>query len=823
MTDTLFKSLDGAEITMSTSLLSQPSIDKRIRRIKSPAQREAIVHWIKRFSNTTEPSVLERLALDWLFLTRRHSKAEDHAQLYYALFSRLARLPADRLPSTETVRYLLRSLRRFPFTHCWERLKCELSEAAQTITSSKWQLVHEQCRRIESDRLNAKITFAVMHPLLEELSTIFAAGEQPLPLEQTKASLNSLTAFTDGKKIYLGDAVAISPHKSLNRLAYARLLLHEYLHPQLGHFDYSFRTPSGKEIWDQLKSRRAVFNDNRRAWSGMEMLKQLLAEGEYIPEGRRPFLPHLQAFLMHFNDDCQSGIHGLLNILLDVMVEKQLALDWPELGEIAEVIQQYETALRPDPRFMSPAQNFRTAIFDRAFGKESLSHVSSLYQSAFIEIAAMLDSYGEGPVKTIYASVETTIQIVEIMERHLPTTLFTQGLSDFGQYVSVSIEEAAFRRELSAEKFDPIQPGQKATYPFGDEQRPEGVGDWYDEFNAWENTTEEKAVFVVEKPWKAFRSPYALSAVWNPRRFDMQPHSDALFQQSTYSSEGVNLDLDRYHDFYVGVQTGVSADDRVFLDDIEQRASASEWAITFVVDLTVSMEAVRSKYSPVPPIALALETIESLSFSLEQAGIPTAVWGVHDMGRRSVTLWQAKTFEQPFDPEVIRSMHAIGVGGARFGAVIRHASSIAKKQLSDRQHMLVILTDAASHYQTIGIDDFLSKQIVSRTCSKCQIRPNCWVEPIDPRIDLRRKKASVPNLNLYYPTFYETADIQNAIKSSPNLTTIFVVSGTHYSRSLLDKTYGSNRWMTLLSRADYSRIRRIFQRLLRESPTKPLT
>jgi hypothetical protein len=90
-----------------------------------------------------------------------------------------------------------------------------------------------------------------------------------------------------------------------------------------------------------------------------------------------------------------------------------------------------------------------------------------------------------------------------------------------------------------------------------------------------------------------------------------------------------------------------------------------------------------------------------------------------------------------------------------------------------------------------------------------------------PRIDLRRKRRDVPDLRLFYPTWYEMQDCHKARESSPNITPFFVVVGTHYSKQLLNRTFGAGHWLTLLSRSDQPMLHRQIQGILQSVRGQP--
>jgi hypothetical protein len=321
-------------------------------------------------------------------------------------------------------------------------------------------------------------------------------------------------------------------------------------------------------------------------------------------------------------------------------------------------------------------------------------------------------------------------------------------------------------------------------------------------------------VYVVEKRWEPWRPPHAVSAPRLAANLSLLARAEQPRVAIEPADEGMDLDSERLHDFQVALRSGREADDRVFVAERPTRQAGPGCAVTFAIDLSVSLEIPRAANSDALPIVLGLEAVQGLAATCERSQIATAVFGVHDIGRRPVTFHCVKDFADRLDLARIGGLHSIGIGGCRLGAVIRHTAARMARDFPKR-NLLVLVTDSASHYFAVGMDSRLRSEFVTKRCRNCQARARCPVEVIDPRTTIRESGPDSPNF--FYPTFYEFADIRDAKNSNPALEVFAILLGSHYSQRSLDKTFGPRNWATVLSRSDISGLPRAVWRLLQKS------
>jgi hypothetical protein len=144
---------------------------------------------------------------------------------------------------------------------------------------------------------------------------------------------------------------------------------------------------------------------------------------------------------------------------------------------------------------------------------------------------------------------------------------------------------------------------------------------------------------------------------------------------------------------------------------------------------------------------------------------------------------------------------------------VRHLAARLRRQFHAGRHLVILMTDAASHYLAPGYDR-AGRQIVKTRCANCQARAHCPVEAKDARLTMRHSSAPP---NIYYPTFYEMADLRDALAANPHVEPLLVLLDTGYAPRVLDRALGPGRWLTLLSGGDGRRLAREVRCLLRRA------
>jgi hypothetical protein len=181
-------------------------------------------------------------------------------------------------------------------------------------------------------------------------------------------------------------------------------------------------------------------------------------------------------------------------------------------------------------------------------------------------------------------------------------------------------------------------------------------------------------------------------------------------------------------------------------------------------------------------------------------------------------MYTVKDYRDPFRRERVASLHAVGVGGFRHGAVVRHLATRLSRERPGGRHLIVLLTDAASHYLAPGYDR-VGRRIVRSRCANCQLRGHCPVEAKDARLTMQKTTDSP---NIYFPTFYEMADLKDALAAHPHVEPLFAVLDTGYAPRVLDKAVGPGRWLRLTSEQDGPRLVRELRRVMTQPAGRAL-
>lgn len=373
-------------------------------------------------------------------------------------------------------------------------------------------------------------------------------------------------------------------------------------------------------------------------------------------------------------------------------------------------------------------------------------------------------------------------------------------------------------QQWSAERFDPSKPTRKLKFLYHKEERPPGRGPFwkYPEFDIWEQRLISEAVWVEEKDWEATRSPYdftRLAGHFTPPRLDTTGSWQRTYRAS---EEGIELDIDRAYDFQVARRLGKTVGDRIFQQPWPDR-SATHHRVSVVIDLSVSMEYTPPANQGEMPIVRAILAAEGIASSLEKLAIPVALFGACDGGRRPVSLYRVREHGERFCRAKLRSLHAVQTGGFRYGALMRHLASYHTPKSPHCRHLIVVITDWASHYVAPGLDDaFRSLPLRCRTCKR---RPQCSVEPIVPQTSMPSRKDA-PIRHVYYPAFYELADAQNAVETmcGPRVIPLFVVLNSGYTQSVLEESFGRDGFFCLQNAEDEPRLFDLIRRKLCAAP-----
>ncbi len=777
-----------------------------IRRIRSVRQRRAARTWWARRGEGADPATMARLAADWQTLVRRGARSSPPQHLY-SLFSLLSARRPTELPKVETTAHVLRTLRASAAPPVWQDVERLFGAggACGPEAGEAWSAVHEKLREERRARETASVAFEEVQANLVVLLRHFFSGAEGLVLKADRSIEGRFTAFTDGRRIHLPPRIAVSPHAELNRWGFVRLLAHEAGHLADGTYRFSFRSPAGQRVWARLESRRETFQEARLRWNRDRIVERLEARGESVPATLRPQLTHLSAFFLHFRSP--KAVHGLFNLVEDVRIERLLADRYPGLGLVAEVLSGYEAAQAPHPRLASAHANFVRALYDVAMGRVTGAFVGSAFQAAFVRAAALLERYRREPVGAVETAVETTLSLAEILSEHLPREETVRVAALLGQSRSVDPDEVSVilelvrEEEVDSDAWRPRRGRNEASPPEG----PRPNGERYPEYDAGQERLRRDAVVVREVRLRAARGGARRGSA--PVVAPIRP-SGSSRRRPFPSSDGVDLDLARAYDWHVSRRLGREGDDRIFR---APRRSDPGLAVSFVFDLSVSMEAPRAGLAPAEPLALGILAVRSLASALQGTDVTVGFFGAHDGGGRPVTFHVLKDHDEPQDTGVLDGLSTVGVGGFRIGTVLRHLDARSRRLPAGTRHVAVLVTDDASHYYGGGLDKMVG--FVNRThCSTCRSRGKCTVEPRTPSTSMPSGSRSQVNLSFAY----ERADVCHARTRLRNVRPVFLLLGSAYPDTHLNALFGRRQWARMLSARDLAGAREVLGKAIDE-------
>lgn len=752
----------------------------------------------------SEDRGLDRLELflsEWVYLANKSARKE-RPQFYYAFFDRL--LVTRFTPARSQVRFLARILRTRPTTTVWR----EIIEICRVATDEKdlvrrTHAFHHTLKMARNAREEASCHFDDIESELRGLLPWFVDGADRCSLEQEHRKDEVVHASTDGQRIALPDRIALAEDLATNTYAYVRLLVHEAEHISSGSFEFSFATPRGRELWKRLEPRRGKFRD---LWRDRKRPSLLGADVQKMP------LSHLTAFFEHFEPSALARM--LYNLVEDMRVERNLARKYPGLAPVVKAIDCHVASQRRAPPLESVEANFIHALIDHARAVPPNRHILRELQPAFANACGLLDTFKEGPTEEVADSLHTTLDLVEVFENDLPDSssesieqaLVAGDLIDFERQAHRILDRG--RRQDEEERF-------RDTFPWRPDHTPDLPGTWreYPEYEAVRGSVRKRASRVREVPWDPIReAPGRLPTIELPALTSATSEEvHALRGHRKSSPMGTKIDPFLAHAQLVSLRTGRPIRGVVFERVSRPKPRAM---VSFVIDLSVSMEAERrSGGALVAPLSRATQLTNSLASRLMAGGHDVGIFGAHDGGRRSVSLHVVQDWGQDAGAERVASLHALGAGGFRHGAAYRHLAWRGEEQRPGHPHLIVLVTDNASHYAIPGFDR-VTTELHRTRCPRCVHRHRCPIEPRDQKIFL---DAGDEEVALWHPISHETADLAHAVSSNPEVTPYLISLEDRYTDQDLDEAVGRGHWSRVLSENQFGEAARIMRRLIKAS------
>ena len=698
-------------------------------------------------------------------------------------------------PSISQVKFLFRLLRQFPSND-----DCELLIDAMKQLDFVEALHHAHA--IVKRRRHRREQQAIDSPKFRKTVSQFLGyvnypSGSPYVDFAGGSTEESITAYTDGKRIFLPQTIALDGgaygHRT-NLRALVFLSLHELQHWGIlnsrSSFAFSFDTDLGNQLLDKLRDRRDVFERNLADWDGKPVFKQMLREAGLDEDLVPPKLSHLQAFTFFGNSP--ERLSMFYNLFEDMRLAHQLAD-----SQFADL--QTEAAKTLDRNGIHKAltnniDHFVEALFRFALSQRTgvepivLPTVVESYQNQLTEAKRLFQQFKEIPFKDkspelsghfawrLELQAEEWISDAPELEEHLDPATLDQA----------SLTEIMARRQVHG-----IEGGEGRGKQYYLTRQKEKIvsGLALPEFSYDDGELKPAVVRIRERQFSPHRRPYPnhdLAAIELPKhllnaRQSRRPSSRQ--QLSTNLSD--SFAMDHVPEFIAAMVAGQQPSGKIY----NERGRASRRRISIVIDLSVSMET-RSPKLPALPIQMAIAAAQEIEKVAARSKINVNVYGLHDGGRQPVSLYSVL-------PSQVSQLHSLGVGGARFGAAIRRLSSLPETR--GEEHLILLFTDGCPTYFLQGNDELI-RRVNKKSCKACQMRAigrrGCSVEKHT------RFGSENDSIEIFEPATYQYADIANAIDSVPAGTEVRYVQFVSAPNDQLLDRFLQGKWVASSGHVD---------------------
>lgn len=620
-------------------------------------------------------------------------------------------------------------------------------------------------------RKSARVELAEIERQLRWVSAALLrrTGRTAIVPDRDLCSETSLRAKTDGQRIYLPTWIELTPNWDLNALAYVRLLAHEAEHIDAG----SCTLPA--DVFARFPRLAHLVRKQSPQWK-LRLAESFSREGWLSPAARAQLADGgamLLQIALHFHRP-RALLH-LYNLVEDARIERRLRQRLPVMAQLCRLIDAHEVA--PAEETLSPEARLHAALFDRLQGRPIRYSICPSMQTLWHEVERILSS-AQRPKEAadalvlaieIYLVLRTDSHpeedsLIDLMEQSLDERFVEAAVS---QQVALSVEDEEVDNEPASVIALPETFESTARY-------------WtYSEWNRSLGRLDEGVVRVHEPASRAL-SQQRSARTNTPRR---------------YLYEGDELALSRAYDLQVGRITGTEVDERIYRP--RARRSERKTIASFVVDLSTSM----SREGDDSPLRIARHLVTSASTWLRNAGHETALFGAVDSGRQDI---QVELLANP-TADITASLRHLGPrasGGFRHGAVVRHLVHRLPQLWPGRRHVLVFITDTASHYLSFGLEKAFSP--LREKCLNCGSRMNCAKEPRRPILDYVDGDSP---LSVFRSTLYEMKDLAHAVRGSSHGSRLRipvhgVFIGGDYRDTTLERALGAGGFSRCTSLAD---------------------
>ena len=769
-------------------------------KIKSQGSEIAAIEELIRNKSNLLPYAVVRQLIAYLHRIGER-KAPRHKRLAFDALALTFKLIVDRynrhtgrkqvaLPTYSQIKFLFRLLRQFP--SCDDaQLTIDASSQPELFTSL--QRVYATVKHRRQLRRQQMLQAPTLRTTVAQfLHYVNYPWEAPYVDFAGGSTDDSVTASTDGKRIFLPRTIALDGSASgrqTNVRALVFLALHELQHWGIlgsrSSFEFSFDTPQGKELLEEVRHQSDNFARNHKQWDGQAVMRKVLREAGFDEEMMPPRLSQVQAF--SFFSRSPKRLNLFYNLFEDMRLAHQL-----RGTQFAELQAEAATALdRMAPHDALPRESNRllqalsTVAFTQRTGVEPTTwpSVSDQHRDYFDSGKALLQRFKEIPFadKSPELSGKFAWQLDLMFEEWQKEDQSLRQSVDNGANTQPSLTEIMARRLVDGIEGDEYYAGGQSSFRRRKEKLAKGEP--LPEFSYDDGELQRDVVRVRERKFKPHRKAYPshdLAAVLLPRRF----FSSGLSKQSSAkphlsANPSDSFAMDRVPEFIATMVTGQRPASKIYYD----RGRTSRRRISIVIDLSVSMET-RSPKLPVLPIQMAISAAQEIEKVGARNQIEVDTYGLHDGGRQPVSLYSVERGQ-------VDRLHSLGVGGARFGAAIRLLSNMPNTL--DADHLILLFTDGCPAYLKQGNDSLVQK-VNKHNCKACQLRAigrrGCSVEKHE------RFGEARGLMDIYESAAYQYADIANAIDSVPARTQVRYVQFVAAPNDRLLDRFLPGKWLS---------------------------
>jgi nitric oxide reductase NorD protein len=157
--------------------------------------------------------------------------------------------------------------------------------------------------------------------------------------------------------------------------------------------------------------------------------------------------------------------------------------------------------------------------------------------------------------------------------------------------------------------------------------------------------------------------------------------------------QGDDIDVDAAVEARVELLAGSPPDEAVYLDSLRRRR---DLAVLILLDVSGSAAEAGTFGQTVHEQQRAAAS--ALTIALHELGDRLALYAFHSQGRASVNMLPIKRFDDSLDALVMRRLGGLTPGAySRFGAAIRHGTSIVAEKAGTSRRLLVVLSDGLAY------------------------------------------------------------------------------------------------------------------------------